>query len=90
MRFLATFVGVGTYADPLIRELVGATRDAKALHALFADSAPSSAQHRSNFNEKIGIIGQVIQTIANDSGGVRFIISKGTKPTTKPTLFSFL
>ena len=86
MRFLAHFCRCRDIRDPLIRELVGATRDAKALHALFADSAPSSAQHRSNFNEKIGIIGQVIQTIPNDSGGVRFIISKGTKP----TRFSFL
>lgn len=43
MRFLATFVGVGTYSVPLIRELVGATRDAKALHALFVDSVPGSS-----------------------------------------------
>src|SRR5438094_449026 len=43
MKFLSTFVGVGTYADPLIRELVGATRDAKALHALFADSVQGSS-----------------------------------------------
>src|SRR5213594_4053865 len=53
MRFLAHFCRCRDIRDPLIRELVGATRDAKALHALFADSAPSSAQHRSNFNEKI-------------------------------------
>lgn len=43
MRFLATFVGVGIYTDPLIRELIGATRDAKALHALFADSIPGNS-----------------------------------------------
>lgn len=42
MAFLATFVGVGKYADPSIRDLVGSTRDAVALHALFADSFPAS------------------------------------------------
>src|SRR5436853_7589276 len=38
MALLATFVGVGWYSDPDIRDLVGSTRDAKALHALFSDS----------------------------------------------------
>jgi helicase len=42
MALLATFVGVGRYSDPAIRDLVGATRDAKALHALFADTVPSA------------------------------------------------
>src|SRR6266480_861370 len=42
MAFLSTFVGVGKYADPNIRDLVGSTRDAAALHALFADSLPDS------------------------------------------------
>jgi len=40
MAFLATFVGAGKYSDPDIRDLVGCTRDATALHALFADSLP--------------------------------------------------
>ena len=40
MAFLATFVGAGKYSDPEIRDLVGCTRDATALHALFADSLP--------------------------------------------------
>src|ERR1700694_3224362 len=38
MPLLSTFIGVGKYTDPNIRELVGATRDAKALHALFSDN----------------------------------------------------
>lgn len=38
MALLATFVGVGWYSDPGILDLVGSTRDAKALHALFSDS----------------------------------------------------
>ena len=42
MAFLATFVGVGKYADPDIRDLVGSPRDAVALHALFADSFPGT------------------------------------------------
>src|ERR1700722_20273030 len=42
MSFLATFVGVGKYVDPDIRDLVGCTRDAIALHALFADTFPDS------------------------------------------------
>jgi len=42
MAFLSTFVGVGKYADPNIRDLIGSTRDAIALYALFADSFPGS------------------------------------------------
>lgn len=42
MAFLSTFVGCGKYADPNVRDLVGSTRDAVALHALFADSFPGS------------------------------------------------
>lgn len=40
MALLATFVGAGKFADPNIGDLIGATRDAVALHALFADSLP--------------------------------------------------
>ena len=42
MAFLSTFVGVGKHSDPNIRDLVGCTRDAKALHALFTDTFPES------------------------------------------------
>jgi helicase len=42
MGFLATFVGVGKYSDPDIRDLTGCARDAIALHALFADSFPDT------------------------------------------------
>lgn len=38
MALLSTFVGAGKYSDPDIRDLLGCTRDAKALHALFSDS----------------------------------------------------
>src|SRR5437667_1771629 len=38
MPLLSTFVGAGRYSDPDIRDLVGCTRDAIALHALFADN----------------------------------------------------
>ena len=38
MAFYGIFIGVGKYADPDVPELVGASRDATALHALFADS----------------------------------------------------
>ncbi len=40
MALLSAFVGVGRYFDPDIRDLVGCTRDAIALHALFSDSLP--------------------------------------------------
>jgi hypothetical protein len=40
MALLATFVGVGKHADPGIRDLIGATRDAVAMHALFVDTIP--------------------------------------------------
>ncbi len=39
---LFTFVGVGKYFVPDIRDLVGCTRDAIALHALFADTLPDA------------------------------------------------
>lgn len=42
MALLATFVGVGKHLDADIRDLIGATRDAKALHALFLDTIPGS------------------------------------------------
>lgn len=38
MAFLSTFVGAGKYSDPGIRDLLGSTRDAIALHALFSDT----------------------------------------------------
>lgn len=38
MAFFSTFVGAGKYTDPHIRDLVGCTRDATALHALFSDT----------------------------------------------------
>ena len=38
MALLATFVGVGKHEDPGIRDLIGATRDAVAMHALFVDT----------------------------------------------------
>src|SRR4051812_28056274 len=38
MAFLGTFMGVNRHQDPGIPELTGATRDARALHALFADT----------------------------------------------------
>jgi len=41
MAFRATFIGVGKYADPGMRDLVGATRDAIALHSLFVDGMPN-------------------------------------------------
>ena len=43
MKFHGVFIGVGRYADPEIPELVGASRDATALHALFADSMPATS-----------------------------------------------
>ena len=42
MAFLSTFVGVGKHLDPNIRDLIGAPRDAIALHALFADTFSES------------------------------------------------
>jgi hypothetical protein len=43
MSLLSTFVGAGKYSDPNIRDLVGCTRDAEALHALFSDSLPDGS-----------------------------------------------
>lgn len=40
MALLSTFIGAGKYSDPDIPDLVGSSRDALALHALFADSIP--------------------------------------------------
>ncbi|MCC7537538.1 MAG: DEAD/DEAH box helicase [Deltaproteobacteria bacterium] len=40
------FVGVDDYADPSIRNLRGANRDAAALHALFVDSIPTMTAAR--------------------------------------------
>ena len=36
----ACFIGIDRYLDPSVRDLTGAERDAKALHALFLDSVP--------------------------------------------------
>jgi helicase len=46
MAFLSTFVGVGKHVDPDIRDLVGAARDARAIHALFHDSITGSTPRR--------------------------------------------
>jgi helicase len=40
MKIHAAFVGVNRHADPSIRELTGAVRDARALWALFGDTMP--------------------------------------------------
>lgn len=40
MAILANFIGINTYADPDIRDLAGAGRDATALWALFSDTVP--------------------------------------------------
>src|SRR5579863_7889434 len=42
MAFLSTFVGFGKHRGPNIRDLIGCTRDATALHALFADTFPET------------------------------------------------
>jgi hypothetical protein len=39
----AAFIGIDCYADPRVRDLTGARRDATALWALFADNLPSDA-----------------------------------------------
>jgi len=43
MAFHGIFIGVGKYEDPDVPELVGAARDAKALHALFVDTLGDSS-----------------------------------------------
>ncbi|MDX1870683.1 DEAD/DEAH box helicase [Mycolicibacterium sp. 120266] len=43
MKFHSLFVGIDRYDDPRINWLSGAVRDATALHALFADTIPSSS-----------------------------------------------
>lgn len=40
MAILSTFIGVNKFADPGIRDLSGATKDAQALWALFKDTLP--------------------------------------------------
>lgn len=40
MAIFANFIGVHKHADPNIRDLPGAERDATALHALFCDAVP--------------------------------------------------
>ena len=41
MAIIATFIGIDKHADPRIRDLMGARRDAMALWALFADTMPN-------------------------------------------------
>jgi hypothetical protein len=65
MTFLATFVGVGKHLDPDIRDLVGATRDAKALHALFLDTIPNSNPVLlADFNASVANIRTALQSAA--------------------------
>jgi len=40
MAIIASFIGINKYADPDIRDLAGARRDATALWALFSDTIP--------------------------------------------------
>src|SRR6266545_3154249 len=40
MALIATFIGIDKHADPRIRDLMGARRDAVALWALFCDTLP--------------------------------------------------
>jgi replicative superfamily II helicase len=40
MALLSSFIGAGKYSDPDIPDLIGSSRDAIAIHALFADSIP--------------------------------------------------
>lgn len=42
MAILAAFIGINKYADPQIRDLGGARRDATALWALFSDTLPEA------------------------------------------------
>jgi replicative superfamily II helicase len=42
MKFHSLFIGVDRYGDPRVNWLSGAVRDARALHALFADTIPGS------------------------------------------------
>jgi helicase len=42
MKFHSLFIGIDRYDDPRVNWLSGAVRDARALHALFADTIPGS------------------------------------------------
>ncbi len=46
MAFLTGFIGIDKYADPTIRDLIGARRDATALWALFKDTIPDIQERR--------------------------------------------
>ena len=46
MALLATFVGINKYADSLVPDLAGASRDATAMWALFSDSVPDLRARR--------------------------------------------
>lgn len=46
MAIIATFIGIDKHADPRIRDLMGARRDAMALWALFSDTLPQIQAHK--------------------------------------------
>jgi len=79
MALLATFVGVGRYSDVQIPDLVGAARDAKALHALFADTVPTtSPKLLVDFDATVNAIRQALTDTlgaASDSDTVIFSFS---------------
>jgi ATP-dependent DNA helicase len=46
MALFATFIGIDKHADPRIRDLIGARRDAMALWSLFCDTLPDVQAHK--------------------------------------------
>jgi replicative superfamily II helicase len=61
MAIIATFIGIDKHADPRIRDLMGARRDAMALWALFADTMPN-IQARLLTNDEATVAG-VLQVL---------------------------
>ena len=78
MALLSTFVGAGRYSDPDIPDLIGSTRDAVALHALFTDSIPEA-------NSKLLI--EHDATVANIRDALRETLDSATE--SDVVVFSF-
>lgn len=68
MALLATFVGVGRYSDPNIRDLVGSTRDAKALHGLFFDSVTDPTRTLTLLVDQDATVANIQNALANTLG----------------------
>lgn len=68
MRFHSVFIGIDRYDDPRVNWLSGAVRDARALHALFADTIPDSPHVlRTDAEATLGGIRSALDTLVTQT-----------------------